>query len=279
MNGLRRTHWTAFVWLTATVGSSHGQTAPAPELAASEAIVEQILELRERLEILMQALPPELRQEVERRWNERRGLVPGADESAPADSPEAAAAATATRPPLPAPALREPAAPRPADSASAAPASPATTAAALCGTLLALDSNEDGLVSGADRYWRYLRLWAGSGADEPPPSELVSLYELEIRELDVGLSRFRTSDEIRGDIVTDNDGIRLELLGRAASLAASALLVIDAGRLARSGELRLVDSAGEPLAGYRVLRPGVVLESADGSRWPIGCPSQHRPPA
>ncbi len=134
-------------------------------------------------------------------------------------------------------------------------------------------------MSGADRYWRYLRLWTGSGDDEPRPSELASLYELEIRELDVGLSRFRTSDEIRGDIVTDDDGIRLDLLGRAASLAASALLVIDAGRLARGGELRLVDSDGEPLAGYRVLRPGVTLESADGSSWPIGCPSQHRPPA
>ena len=141
----------------------------------------------------------------------------------------------------------------------------------VCGTLAPLDSNEDGVLSGADRYWRYLRLeleGGGAGLESQGPA---SLYELGIRTIDVNLESYTTHDKERGDIDVD-EAIHIELVGKGRLVGESGVLVIDADRLARGGEVRLVDGAGTLPAGFQTLRPGLALEIADGRRLPFLCP-------
>jgi hypothetical protein len=150
-------------------------------------------------------------------------------------------------------------------------AEPPAVAAPVCGTLTAFDSNEDGLVTGADRYWRYFRLELEGGAAAAESSGPASLYDLGIRSIQVELDFYTTADKETGDIDV-NDVIRLELLGKGHPAGASGVLVIDADRLARGGEVKLVDGAGGLLAGPQALRPGQALATADGGRLPLLCP-------
>jgi hypothetical protein len=141
----------------------------------------------------------------------------------------------------------------------------------VCGTLIPFDSNDDGVLSGADRYWRYLRLeleGGGAGLEVQGPS---SLYELGIRTIDVNLKFFTTPDKERGDIDVD-EAIHIGLVGKGRLVGESGVLVIDADRLARGGEIKLVDGSGTLLAGFQALRPGLALKTADGGRLPLLCP-------
>ena len=99
---------------------------------------------------------------------------------------------------------------------------------------------------------------------------LESLYELGIREIDVNLRFFKMDDDSTGDITID-DRIRFHLFNKRKSGMRSAILFVQAGRLAR-GEMSLVDSAGSLLAGDQALAPGMALKTEDGQRLPILCP-------
>ncbi len=101
--------------------------------------------------------------------------------------------------------------------------------------------------------------------------DLESLYDLDIREIDVNLRFYKLSDGAAGDIFID-DPIRFELLGKRKSSRRSMILFIQASRLARSGELQLVDPSGALLAGDQPLAPGVALQTAEGKRLPPPLP-------
>jgi hypothetical protein len=109
----------------------------------------------------------------------------------------------------------------------------------------------------------------GGGSTEL--GDLESLYDLGIREIDVNLGFYKLADGAAGDIRID-DRIRVELFSKRKPGRRSMILFIQASRLARSGDLRLVDRSGALLAGDQPLAPGVALETAEGKRLPLLCP-------
>lgn len=255
---------------------------PAAKAQTTEEIIERILELRAEMEELLEALPPELREEVEQRWRKLREAraaeaarhVPRVESSGrgevavvpPAPAAQPAAAEYVPRVESTARAEATAALEAPGEELPAEPDSRPT-----CGTLVPFDSNNDGVVSGADRYWRYFRLELdGGGSSGSETSAPESLYELGIRDIEVDLRFYTTAEKETGDIHV-GEAIRLELLGKGRLAGESGLLVIDADRLARGGEVELVDGSGTPLTGYQVLRAGVALETADGSLLPLLC--------
>lgn len=249
---------------------AQGQESPPPEDV--ERIIEEILRLRGEADELLKALSPELRDEVERRWEELQAAPPedlgeGASDpvSSIADSPEPDDTA-----PVPEPEL-EPEAEDQSPAVSEVVSEPEPEPAKECDSLGPLDTNGDGVISATDRNWRYLRLRADMGGRSTNMVELESLYDLDIREIDVNLRFYKLSDGAAGDIFID-DRIRFELLGKRKSSRRSMILFIQASRLARSGELQLVDSSGALLAGDQPLAPGVALQTAEGSRLPLLCP-------
>jgi len=261
--------------------SAQGQESPPPEDV--EQIIEEILRLRGEADELLEALPPELREEVESRWEELQAAPPeslGEEASDPvysiADSPVPDAAAPEPAEvgaaPMPEPEL-EPGAEdqSPAASEVVSEAEPEPESAKECDSLGPLDTNGDGVISASDRNWRYLRLRADTGGRSTNMVDLESLYDLGIREIDVNLRFYKLSDGAAGDIFID-DNIRFEHLSKRKSGRRSMILLIQASRLARSGELQLVDPSGALLAGDQPLAPGVALQTAEGSRLPLLCP-------
>jgi hypothetical protein len=302
------TAWLIIACLAAPVVLGAEETAEAKPQSTAE-IIERILELRREMEALLEVLPPELQEEIERRWRELQETEAARAASHLPQVESTGRAQVAVVPPAPAPeqaAVFEPgpestararvavvppareAEPEPTPDSIPVVEPPAVTTAIVptpsapesepepapvpvCGTLTPFDSNDDGLLSAADRYWRYLRLeLEGSGAslEAQAPS---SLYELGIRTIDVNLKFFTTPDKERGDIDVD-EAIHIELVGKGRLAGESGVLVIDADRLARGGEIKLVDGSGTLLAGIQALRPGLALETADGSRLPLLCP-------
>ena len=257
------------------------QESPPPEDV--ERIIEEILRLRGEADALLEALSPELRDEVERRWEELQAAPPedlgeGASDpvSSTADSPDpddtapvpAEVGATA----VPEPELEPEAEDQsPAASEVVSEPEPEPEPAKECDSLGPLDTNGDGVISASDRNWRYLRLRADMGGRSTNMVDLESLYDLDIREIDVNLRFYKLSDGAAGDIFID-DRIRFELLSKRKSGRRSMILLIQASRLARSGELQLVDPSGALLAGDQPLAPGVALQTAEGSRLPLLCP-------
>jgi hypothetical protein len=304
------TVWLIIAWLVAPLALEAEESSEARPQSTAE-IIERILELRREMEALLEVLPPQLQEEIERRWQEIQeaeaaraaSLLPQVESTGRAEvavvlpgpepvqtatfepRPESTArAGVAVVPPTPeaepepapdpTPVVESPAAVVPESTAPEplAPASePEPVTVPVCGTLTPFDSNDDGVLSAADRYWRYLRLeleGGGAGAEAQGPS---SLYDLGIRTIDVNLKFFTTPDKETGDIDVD-EAIHIELVGKGRLVGNSGVLVIDGDRLARGGEVQLVDGAGTQLAGIQALRPGLALETADGSRLPLLCP-------
>jgi hypothetical protein len=258
---------------------AQGQESPPPEDV--ERVIEEILRLRGEAAELLEALSPELRDEVERRWEELQAASPeeigeGASDpvSSSADSPDqddtASVPAEIQATEVPEPEL-EPEDGDQSPAASEVVSESEPEPAKECDSLGPLDTNGDGVISASDRNWRYLRLRADIGGRSTNMVELESLYDLDIREIDVNLRFYKLSDGAAGDIFID-DRIRFELLGKRKSSRRSMILFIQASRLARSGELQLVDPSGALLAGDQPLAPGVALQTAEGSRLPLLCP-------
>jgi hypothetical protein len=252
------------------------ETAETKPQSTAE-IIERILELRREMEALLEVLPPELQEEIERRWRELQEAEAARAASHVPQVESTGRAEVAVVPPPPVPLQTAEFEPRPESTARAEVAvvpptpGPEPAAVPVCGTLIPFDSNDDGVLSGADRYWRYLRLeleGGGAGLEAQGPS---SLYELGIRTINVDLKFFTTPDKERGDIDVDK-AIHIGLVGKGRLVGESGVLVIDADRLARGGEIKLVDGSGTLLAGFQALRPGLALETADGGRLPLLCP-------
>ncbi len=266
---------------------AQGQESPPPEDV--ERIIEEILQLRGEAEALLETLPPELREEVERRWLELQVVppeVPAETVSRPAPAvevppePDLGPEDSAPLPAEMAPAQEPTPEPEPETELEPAPESrpsaisevePEPEPAKACDSLGPLDSNGDGVISASDRNWRYLRLRADIGGKSTSMGDLESLYDLGIREIDVNLRFYKLDDGFKGDITID-DRIRFELAGKRKSSRRSMILFVQASRLARSGSLRLVDASGALLAGDQPLAPGVALQTAEGKRLPLLCP-------
>ena len=251
------------------------ETEQASDAADSEAIIEQILELREQLEALLSTLPPDLRQEVERRWQARS--------EEPADttpSPSAPSEPTAeVAQPVPEQAeisesLEEPAAEVVADESASIPEQ-ATPSEPECVHLAAFDTNGDRVISAGDRYWRYLRLWTDNGdgvVDED--LEIGSLFTLDIRDIRVELDYYSQPDDLTGDILVQDAEVKLLLDDAKGRPTKRATLVVQADRLSRGGEIRLTDASSRVLSGYQPIGPEVFTETEDGERLPLVCPQE-----
>lgn len=269
---------------------AQGQESPPPEDV--ERIIEEILQLRGEAEALLETLPPELREEVERRWIELQLAPPELpDEEASQSAPTVAAPPEPDAGPedlSPVPAEIAPSqqpTPDPGPDSELEPALESEAAEVLpdpepepepepakeCDSLGPLDTNSDGIISADDRNWRYLRLRADMGGRSTSMGDLESLYDLDIREIDVNLRFYKLADGFTGDITLD-DRIRFELLSKRKSGRRSMILFIQASRLGRGGGLQLVDSSGALLAGDQPLAPGVALQTAEGARLPLLCP-------
>lgn len=230
---------------------------------SQEEIIERILELRGQIEDLLEILPAEVRQEVERRWQERHTGDPALNSgletvSEPVSTPEPESASVDPSPAEPDP---EPV----ADEVVA-------VVAPRCGGLHLFDTNEDSLVSGGDRPWRFLRLWFDSNGDRGlDESEIETLLDLGVRQIDVDL-RFYGNDQGDSEDVDVDDFIWLRQIAKAKADRRSGVLVVAAERLGRDGRLRLVDVEGTQLSGYQPLGSRSFLETSDGKRSPVLCP-------
>lgn len=267
---------------------AQGQESPPPD--EIERILEEILQLRGEAEALLETLPPELREEVERRWIELQVASPelpdeeASQSAAPVAAPPEPDAGPEDLAPVPseiAPSQQPTADPGPdaelepaleSEAAEVLPGpEPEPEPAKECDSLGPLDTNSDGIISADDRNWRYLRLRADMGGKSTSMGDLESLYDLNIREIDVNLRFYKLADGFTGDITLD-DRIRFELLSKRKSGRRSMILFVQASRMARGGGLQLVDSSGALLAGDQPLAPGVALQTAEGSRLPLLCP-------
>jgi len=253
-------------------GLAGAQETLEPELTSDE-IVERILELRRELDALMEALPADLRHEIERRLEPPRmeqaiepvqasEIVDMTTELTPApgplpELPEAPEVAVAP----------EPAAVATSEAASSLP--PAEVPAAVeCVDLAEFDTNEDGAVSGFDRYWRYFKLWFDDGDGAITENELKTLYDSGIGAVSAKLRSYTDLDGGKGDVVVSQH-ILLDVPGGKTR---TAVLTIDAGRLARGGEFELRDELGTGLDGLQILDRRTVIAVTSGGERALICP-------
>ncbi len=274
-------------------GDLRQEPAETSESVDTGAIVEQILELQEQLESLLSALPPDLREEVERQWQRRLETNRRAEARLSEDRSDLD---TQTDQVLPTgPPVREEAVALPSvppdstrfdlgdvaggeeslEQAERADPSdvvePEPLGAISCMHMAAFDTNEDRLVSPGDRYWRYLRLWTDNGDGIVNEEfEIDSLFELDIREIRVELDYYAMRGDVSGDIRV-GDQVELILIDPKRNSSAPATLVVQAGRMARGGRIWLADSSGQVLDGYQAVSPAIVAETDDGRRLPLVC--------
>jgi len=138
--------------------------------------------------------------------------------------------------------------------------------------MAAFDTNEDGVVSAGDRYWRYLRLWTDNGNGSVDEElEIKSLYELEIREIRVELDYYGLPDNVSGDIRV-GDEVQLVLVDPKRNSTSHATLVVQADRMSRGGNIWLADHSGQVLSGYQSVGPAIVATTQDGEHLPLVCP-------
>lgn len=237
--------------------SIRAAVADSPTEADEEEVIQRILDLRQQIEDLLEILPEEVRQEVEQRWREsqaKRSVPEPELESEPAQERESEPALE----PVVEPDIS-------GEEESAAERAPP------CGGFHLFDTNEDSLVSGGDRQWRFLRLWFDHNGDgNLDESEIERLFDLGVRQIDVGL-RFYGSDDSESEDVDVDGLIWLREVGKGNSGRRSGALVVAADRLVRDGHLWLVAPDGSQLSGYQPLVSVTILETRDGQRSPLLC--------
>ncbi len=134
-----------------------------------------------------------------------------------------------------------------------------------CEVLQPLDSDDDGWISGADRWWRYLFLWNDANGDgNPSESEIVQPFEVGVRRIASRLDRYEGVKELVGDVRLDGSRILLSLPERRRRPSSRMTLVLDAERLARrDGPTLAFGETAETT--YPVVRPGLVIHDGDRS--------------
>jgi len=236
-----------------------------------EEVVQRILDLRRQIEDLLEILPDDVRQEVERRWQESLAAENAGEESlstttsgeAPQTEPELAAEVALEDEP----ALEN--LPATAEGASVQEDFVTPQQSPPCGGFHLFDSNEDMMISGGDRQWRFLRLWFddnGNGAIEE--SEIRSPFELGVRHIDVAL-RFYVNDQGESEDVDVDDLIWLRMVSKGQQR--SGALVVDADRLVKDGRLWLTDASSGRLSGLQPLDPNGLLATREGAIHPLLC--------
>ena len=280
--------------------------APSPATEADaelseeqQAIVEQILALRRQIEDLLELLPQEVRREVERRWQESLPTPVDPEprdlgNAEPPDEPTATSEETAAATTKPLPEVPETKEERAA--AEAPPTALPATADDLpevaqeaevkleeaskpppCAGFPLFDTNEDLLISGADRQWRFMALWFDENGDgRIDETEIEGLFALGVRQIDVGLRFYGNADSDSEDVDV-GDYIWLRQVGSGKRAGGSGVLVIESDRLIRDGRLWLTDEAGVQLTGYQPLGSQAFLETREGERRPLLCDTP--PPA
>ena len=201
--------------------------------------VRRVRALEREIAALLAVLPPRARAEAER-W--LASPEPEVD-APPAAALESAEAPEATEAPA--------ASPNPVERPRGCPA------------LAPLDTTGDGQISGADRFWRHLYL----GFDQD--GSTVSLFELGIRQVAVGLDTYTTAKDFVGDVDFRAEAV-FHLVGRRRGPSRGAL-ALDADGLRRAEGPSLVDAEGRPLEGIQRLRAGQALVDAGGVAHPIAC--------
>ena len=242
---------------------ARGQEASDP--ASEEEIVARVLELKRLIEELMATLPPEIRDELRRRL--------AAVSPAPAESTDPVAEpAPVIEPAVPeAPAVEAPVEPPPREGI---PKLIERRRRPACNTLNALDENDDGKISSADRYWRYVYLWTDRNGDgQLQDREVESAYDRKVREIAVSLETFIRAKGNLGEIRVE-DRIVLDLRGDGFSERSrgdDGVLVVAADALGRGDGPRLLEAGGGPLSGFQPFRAGLRLEVA-GAVTELSCP-------
>jgi hypothetical protein len=230
--------------------SATGQDRNEGGAPTQEELIERILELREQIEALLESLPPELQEEVERRWRERAVIEDEPAESVPADATGESVLAES-------------------EVSTARPES--TVAGPPCGGFHLFDTNQDGVLSGGDRYWRFLRLWFDGDANGTiGDREIEGLFELGVRQIGVDLKSYQ-NDEGGSEDVDAMDLVWLRQLGKGKNKRRSGVLIVDATRLVRDGRLWLVTADGTQLDGLQPLGSAALVETRDGERLPVLC--------
>lgn len=209
---------------------------------------------------------------------------PEAAESAPAaagsDSGSAIEFAKAPEP-------TDPTEPRMAveDRAAASDADPpserSSTDAVPCAGWLVWDTNEDRMLSGADRYWRHFVIWIDDGDGVVEGEEMQDSFELGLRKLDLDLRSYEGANDSTGVVERrEIDGIerlRVELLRGRADYG---VLAVDLDGMVRGQaprlRLRSVDgqSTRELGEGFVPIQEGLEVEQKFGNqtRWrPLLC--------
>ena len=271
---------TGLVWLLSLqVSSVLGQEVSADADERNEQIILQILELRQQIEDLLEILPEEMRREVEERWirseTPRQEAGPEVDQTATSPVATDPSSITPATDPMVEPTAEDESTrvPPPVfDDQEASTEEEAVVAAATpCGGFRLFDTNEDSLVSGADRPWRFLRLWFDTDGDDlVEDSEVESLFDLGVRQIDVDLRFYNPAEGDSEDVDVD-DFIWLRGVDRKKGSGRSGVLVIAADRLASDGRLRIFDLQGTQLTGFQPLGPTAFVETDQGDRFPLVC--------
>ena len=263
--------------LAAAEASALTEGAMQQDSEQQEEVILRILDLREQIQELLAALPPDVRDEVERRWAESQLPMPSvpAEPVPPIEDgmPEPGDVEISV-PPVPVD--ETPDIPLPEEEPMADPGDqlpePVADAGPACGGFRWFDTIGDELVSGADRQWRFLRLWFDNGDGVTQEEELGSLFDLGVRMIDVDL-RFYLDDEGNSEDVDAGERIELSLIGKGSAARPVGVLVIESDRLARGQVFTLTDLEGNALSGYQPLGAGTRLEDSAGQQTPIVCPA------
>lgn len=233
------------------------------------AVVERILELQRELDELLESLPPELREAVEKRLDTPRSPAP------PPSSPPSSRSLSPPAPPVtdPSPPPPPEVAPPPAEPPAAPPRR--RFGRRICNTLRPFDTDGDGVVNARDRHWRHLYLWIDKNGDGVEDKrEIVSPYDEKIEEIDADLATFEAAKKSWGEIrVTEH--IMLDLRGDGFGTGNGrddAVLLVDASSLARGDGPQILDAQGEPLEGLQAFAPGWRLRQENGEIVRLDCP-------
>lgn len=212
-------------------------------------------------------------------WQE--GETPSAAVEPAADSvPQSAPSAEAT-PAVTAEATTTPGTPSPATSLPKAPLPRTAQPPSRCNTLTLLDTENDGVLNGLDRFWRHLYLWFDSDGDrKPADGEMMAPFERRIREISLDLRYFvagKGKKAGRGEIETDDyilfdtgfDGFSATLFPARDDAA----LAIDADALRRDPRgFDVRDASGAEVTGIQPFAAGWTLTTHNGVSVAIDCP-------
>lgn len=246
--------WAAalLAWLIFGPPAVVAQEAARP---SEEEIIERILELQREIETLMRQLSPSALEELQRRLSGLPASAPkaGSTEAIPAEGSQVS--------------------PPPLEVSPAASEPPAVEAGTGCDSLRPFDSNGDGVVSAADRYWRYLYLGIdgdGDGRIEAP--ELKSAFERGVRGISMRLDTFARVKGADG-LIRLRDQVVFDLGGDGFGDSDDAVLAVDATSLSRGTGPQVLDASGEPVSGVQPFEPGWKLRDSSGRVTQLRCPA------